>query len=427
LACLFSAGVDNDYRVSRIGRSLQPNPKPRGGRALTSSLTFSRRTAFGAIAAVAAAFSAASASAEQVKFGMITPLTGASSVVGLDMQRGAQLAMKRVNAGYDVQQKDGAPVKIGPGLLGGPADLIVEDDESRPASAMDAVRKLVDTDKVKVVIGEYSSGRTMPTGQFTNENKVIQISTGANSPALRNIGPYFFSAIGLATAEGPAMVELAQKLLGAKKIATMLPNNPYGVGVEVATCDAAAKMGAECVAKVRYEEQKTDYKAELRQLSAPGPDAVIFFAYGADATLILRQAFELGLDAGKKWIGAEVSSWEHDVSEAPQIADGIRGIEHAVGGDFYEKEYVAAYKQAYGENPLTAFGAFAYDATMLAALAVQKAGKTDTDAVRAAMMDLSKTYKGLTGDLTFDKDGMRVSQGYGYFIFKDGKLQPFTP
>ncbi len=381
----------------------------------------------GILSALAVGLSTAPASAEDVKLGMITPLTGASSVVGVDMQRGAELAMKRVQEGYAVPQKSGDAIKIGPGLLGGSASLIVEDDESRPPAAMDAVRKLVNVDKVPIIIGEYSSGRTLPTGQFTNENRVLQISTGANSPTLRDIGPYFFSAIGLATAEGPELVKLAQKLTGAKKIATLFPNNPYGVGVEIATCDAAKTMGAECVAKVRYEEQKTDYRPELRQLTAPNPDAVIFFAYGADATLILRQAYEMKLDAANKWIGTEVSNWEADVKDTPEIAEGIRGIEHAVGGEFYENEYVKPYTAAYGEPPLSAFGAFAYDGTMLAALAINKAGSTDPDALRAAMIEVSKSYKALTGDMTLDNDGMRLTQDYGTFIFKDGKLQPYTP
>lgn len=380
----------------------------------------------GAVAALAVGFGAATAAAEDVKLGMITPLTGASSVVGLDMQRGAELAVKRINDGYKVPTTDGAGVDL-KGLLGGTVQLLVEDNESRPASAMDAVRKLVNTDRVPIVIGEYSSGRTLPTGQFTNENKVIQISTGANSPTLRDIGPYFFSAVGLATAQGPVLVDLAQKLTPGKKIATLLPNNPFGVGVEIATCEAAAKMGAECVAKVRYEEQKTDYRPELRQISAPDPDAVIFFAYGADATLIMRQAFELGLNAGNKWIGTEVSNWESDVKDVPQVAEGIRGIEHAVGGDFYDTEYAKGYQEAFGQAPLSAFGAFAYDAVMLSALAINKAGTADTDKVREAMIEVSSSYKALTGDMSMDQDGMRLSQDYGYFIYKDGKLQEFTP
>ncbi len=381
-----------------------------------------------ALAAVAAfALGASTAGAEEVKIGQITPLTGASSVVGLDMQRGVEIAIGRVNAGYKIPQKTGDAVAVGPGLLGSPVKLIVEDDESRPPAAMDAVRKLVDTDHVPVVLGEYSSGRTQPTGQFTNENKVIQIGTGANAPTLRDVGPYFFDAIGLATAEGPALVKLAKQVTGAKTIATLFPNNPYGVGVAKATCDAAPQQDVKCVSQVLYEEQKTDYRPELNQLTAPNPDAVIFFAYGADATLILRQAYELNLKAGDKWIGTEVSNWEQDVKDAPQVAEGIRGIEHAVGGDFYDTEYATPYKDKYGEAPTTAFGAFAYDAAMLTALAINQAGSTDTDKIRSALLDVSKNYKGLTGDLTFDQDGMRVSQEYGTFIFHDGALRPYTP
>lgn len=391
-------------------------------------LRFCLPQAFGALAAVALASGAPPAAiAQEAKIGLFTPLTGASSVVGIDMQRGAQLAMERVNAGYEVPLKDGATRSIGPGLLGSDAQLLIEDSESRAAAAMDAVRKLVNVDGVQIVLGEYSSGRTLPTGQFTNENGVVHISIGANSPMLREIGPYFFNAIGLASLQGPRLVALAQGEMGATKIATLFPNNPYGVGVEIATCEAAPQMGAECVATVRYEEQKTDYRPELRQLTAPGPDAVVFFAYGADAALIMRQAFELGLDAAGTWIGTEVSNWEQDVAEIPQVAEGIRGIEHDVGGEFYASEYVGPYQERFGEAPLTAFGAFGYDAAMLAALAIDHAGSTEADAIRAALPEVSRTYRGLTGDLTLDEDGMRVNQDYGTFIYTDGALQTYTP
>ena len=192
---------------------------------------------------------------------------------------------------------------------------------------MDAVRKLVNVDKVAIIIGEYSSGKTMPAGQWTNENKVVHISIGANSPKLCDIGPYFFSTIGLASLQGPQLVKLAKSEVGAKTLATLFPNNPYGVGVEIATCEAAPKLGLECIAKIRYEEAKTDYKPELRQLMAPNPDAVIWFAYGAEAALVLRQAYEMGIKAAEKWIGTEVSNWEPEVKDTPEIAEGLRGIE----------------------------------------------------------------------------------------------------
>lgn len=381
----------------------------------------------GAAAAVAIGLAATTASAQEVKFGMFTPLTGTSSVVGLDMLRGVQMAIDAVNAGVAVPMTDGTAMQFGPGVLGGPISLIVEDAESRPQGAMDAVRKLVTVDQVAVVLGEYSSGRTLPTGQFTTENGVPHISIGANSPLLREVGTggYFFNGIGLAGLQGYALVDMARDELGAGTVATLFPNNAWGVGVEAATCEAATAAGIPCTA-VRYEEQKTDYRAELRQVMASNPDTVIFFAYGADAILILRQAFELGIDVAGTWLAAEMSNWTADVAPTPEIGEGIRGIEHAVAGDLYETAYRAVYVAKFGEEPLTVFGAFGYDAAMVAALAVQLAGTTDHDAVRDAIRVVAETYQGVTGNLAFDADGMRLVQEYGKFIYQSGVMTPYV-
>ncbi len=392
--------------------------------------SFSGMTAGAAVAlfALAGAPSPADAQDDTVRIGQFTSLTGPSAIVGRDMQRGVQLAIERVNEGYEVPLKDGGTRTIGPGLLGGKrVEVIVEDSESRPRAAMDAVRKLVNVDGVPVVLGEYSSGLTLPTGQFTNEQGVVQISIGANSPRLREIGPYFFDVIGLATLQGEPLVKLAQDEIGAETFATFMPNNPYGVGVEIAVCEAAEELAGGCVAQVRYEEQKSDYRAELQQLTAPNPDAVVFFAYGAEAQLILRQAYELGLDAGERWFGTEVSNWANEVGDTPEIAEGIRGIEHDVGGDFYETEYAKPYEERFGEPPLTVFGGYGYDAAMLAALAIEQAGSTDPDAIREALFEVAKDYQGVTGDKSFDEDGMQQNEDYATFIYKDGGLQPYTP
>ncbi|HSH40526.1 MAG TPA: ABC transporter substrate-binding protein, partial [Arenicellales bacterium] len=118
-------------------------------------------------------------SAEPIEIGEITSLTGTNAVQGLDIQRGIQLAVDRINSGYEVPTKDGSTQTLGPGLLDGrEITMIVEDTESRPASAMDAVRKLVNVDDVSIVLGEYSSGISVPTGQFTNSNGVIQVGIG---------------------------------------------------------------------------------------------------------------------------------------------------------------------------------------------------------------------------------------------------------
>ncbi|MGN6100300.1 MAG: ABC transporter substrate-binding protein [Devosia sp.] len=385
----------------------------------------------GATAIVALTWGAglSGASAAGVNFGLFTSLTGSSAVVGQDMQRGAQLAIDQINAGYDVPMKDGSTVKVGPGLAGGQVTLSVEDAQSDPKAAMDAVRKLVEVDKVPVVLGEYSSGLTLPTGQYTNKQHIVQISIGANSPMLRDIGPFFFDMIALNNVEGPPMVDIAVKDLKAKSFATMVPNNPYGVGLEQALCDAAKAAGGACATTVRYESNQTDYRAQLQQISGANPDAVFFFAYGSDATLLLKQASELGMEPGKNWFGPEMSNWVNEVSANPdisKIAEGIRGIDFSVGGDFYDKTYAQPFQAKYNAKPATDFGGFAYDATMVAALAVNAAGSADPEAIQKQVIEMAGKYKGVTGDKSMDKDGMQVNATLVDEIYKDGKLVPYT-
>lgn len=383
-----------------------------------------------AVIATVAMTATGNANAAGVNLGLFTSLTGSSAVVGQDMERGAQLAIDQVNAGYEVPMKDGTTVKLGPGLLGGKVTLSVEDAESNPKSAMDAVRKLVEVDKVPVVMGEYSSGLTLPTGQYTNKQHIVQIAIGANSPMLRDIGPYFFDMIALNNVEGPPMVDLAVKDLKAKTYATLVPNNPYGIGLQQAICDAAKKAGGECAVTVNYEPNQTDYRAQLQQVKRVNPDAIMFFAYGSDATLLLRQAHELGMNPGKNWFGPEMSNWVNEVSANPdisKIAEGIRGIDFSVGGDFYDKTYAVPFEAKFNAKPATNFGAFAYDTAMVTALAINKAGNADPAAIQKEVAAEAGKYKGVTGDKSMDKDGMQVNATLVTEIYKDGKLEPYTP
>ncbi len=366
------------------------------------------------------------AAAQDIKIGVIVPLTSRNAVQGEDILRGIKLAVKRINEGYEVPMKDGSKVKVGPDDLGGKIDLIVGDTESRPASALDAVRKLVNVDKVPIVLGVLSSGVCVPTGDFTNESKVVQIAAACTSPKLRDIGPYFFDVMGTDVLMGQAIADFAYKDSGAKEYGSIVANNPFGVGMEIQSCKRLQdKYDAKCVTKVRYEQSKSDYKPDLRRVVSQHPPAAFFVAYGTDARLLLQQAYQLGIELPDGWYAAYPTLWSNEIKETPQVGEGIKGLKVGVTGDFFESEYAKAYKAAYGEDPTTAFGAYAYDSAMLTALAIKKAGSSASDAVRDALVPVSKNYKGVTGDKTFDDHGMQVTESYQEVIYHDGKLVPY--
>lgn len=383
----------------------------------------------GAASALVLCLGAGAAAAEPIKIGQITSLTGTNANAGKDMERGVELALERINNGYEIPMEDGSAQEVGPGLLDGrKVERIVEDTESRPQSAMDAVRKLVNSDNVPIVLGEFSSGITLPTGQFTNENEIIQFAVGATSPKLRDIGPYFFDSIGTDVLAAEAVAELASKdAEDAETFTSITVNNPFGVGVEKNTCRFLEEdYGRECVTTVRYEREQSDYRAQVNRMFNQDPDAALFTAYGTEARLILRQAHQAGYRDDVQWYAPYITMWTNEVAELPEIANGIIGTQVGVEGDFYDTEYAQPYEEEYGEKPLTAYGAYGYDAMMIVALAIEEAGTTNPDELKDVMRDVSKNYQGVTGSKDLDEDGMQVNEQYMYRIYKGGELQDYS-
>ena len=356
-----------------------------------------------------AGMSGSAEAAEPVVIGSISPLTGTNAVQGLDMKRGEQMALEEINAAG--------------GICGRPLKIIWEDTESSAKGGMDAVHKLVEINKVPLIIGAYSSGISLPTGQWTNSKKVIQIAEASTSPKLREIGPYFFNIIGLDEVMGTMLAAFALES-GAKTFASITVNNPFGIGIEIWTKKTIDNAGKKWLEAVRYDEKKTDYRAEIERLFAKKPEAVFFTSYGTESKLILKQAYEMGLKPSKGWYADYPTMWSNEV--IPVSAEGILGLKIGKAGGVRLEQYQAAYQKRYGKGAKqTAFGAYAYDATWVAALALSMTGSTDTDKIAKALHIVSKVYGGVTGDKGFDQDGMQVTDYYQRMVYQGGKLIPY--
>jgi branched-chain amino acid transport system substrate-binding protein len=344
----------------------------------------------------------------EIVIGAVLPLTGASATIGADQQRGIDLAVAEVN------QKGG--------VLGRKLRAVVEDSQGRAESAIDAATKLVKVDGAVAVVGEYSSGVTIPLGQYLQRMGVIHINPGSSSPQIAQIGDLSFSTIGLDNIAGKFTAEKVFGL-GYRKIAFLAPNNAYGAGIYQEFKKVFEGLQGTVVEAVLYAEGQSDYRQELQRLSNAHPDLYVYTAYGQEAATINRQAYELGLHR-TPWFGIYLSMCTADTD--PLAAEGEIGMDvNFVGpnAQWYQKMY----QNKYGQDFVTSFSGYTYDAVRLLVAAIEKAGSTDSSAIKQALPVVAQSYDGATGPIRFDNNGQRIEQPYVLLTYKNKKLTEWHP
>ncbi|SDN88886.1 ABC transporter substrate-binding protein [Ensifer sp. YR511] len=328
-----------------------------------------------------------------VLVGAVLPLSGVNSRGGEDQRRGIELAVKEVNARG--------------GVLGQPLKVVYEDSGNTSQRAIDAARKLVSVDKVPIVIGEYSSGITIPMGQYLVGEGVPHLNPASTSGLVRNIGATSFSMVGLDNVS----TEFAAKDVlehGWKKVAVLAMNNAFGQGVANEFNKHFKELGGVVTTTIMYTSGQTTYRRELQQAEASKPDAYVFTAYGADGGLMMQESYELGLQE-MPWYSVLITM--HNADTPAEFKQGLIGmdVDYTAGDTGYKQAYEAAYDQPFA----SAWSGYAHDAVLFAAAALNKAGSTDRAAVLKAIEELgNEGVNGATGEIKLDADGQRVWQPY---------------
>jgi len=341
---------------------------------------------------------------ESVQMGAVLSLTGANATVGEDVRRAVDLAVEKVNAQG--------------GVLGKKFSVIVEDSGGNPTTALNAARKLVSVDKVPVVIGEYSSGISIPLGQYLVKEGVTHINIASTSVKIRDLGATSFNVIGLENF-GNKFSAADVWALGYRKIAVIAPNNAYGQGVAHGFREEYEKLGGKISTELLYTAGQSTYRRELQQVERSEPDAYIYTAYGQESAIINREAFELGLRK-TPWYGILLSMC---LSDTPaEIANGQLGMEVGSVDGAAGMTYAEAFRTRYKEGMKTSYSGYAYDAVMLTAAAINRAKSTKPADIQAALKEIGKNYPGVTGAITFDNDRQRQNPPYAKLKYDGGKI-----
>ena len=238
-----------------------------------------------ALTATAVLPTRASAQGEPLKLGVLTPLTGAGGQDGPRMLKAMQAVIEEAN-------------KAG-GVLGRKIETVVEDDQTNPEAAVRAARKLIEVDKVPVIMGTWASAVTSAVAPVCWESKTFLCTvSGADFITQLPHQGYLIRTQPNSKLQGTSHAEFIAGT-GAKKVAVIGIQAPFALSTKE-TLDAVLKTkGASVVAHMIYEKDKPTYRSEIDQAMRASPDFLYLNGYAPDTVVVLRDLFKANINLPK--------------------------------------------------------------------------------------------------------------------------------
>jgi branched-chain amino acid transport system substrate-binding protein len=330
-------------------------------------------------AAIAAlALAAPAAFAADTKIGILMDITGPIASFIPPLQNATNLAIKQVN-------DQG-------GLLDGMAVAVYGDTQGGAQTAVDAANKLANVENVAVMMGALMSGTTISAANAAGiPAGIVMLTPTATSPAITGLDDkdLVYRLVPSDNYQGQVLAKMVLDA-GIKKVAVTYVNNDYGVGIGGTFVEAYKALGGEVTANEKHEEKKNSYRSELATLAAGGAEALVVVAYAGDSgSTIVKQAIEGGLFT--KFIGTDGLRDEALIKEvgADALKDSFFSSPTSPADNPAQKTLHDLYNAAFKEGADKAFVDQTYDATFLAALAVEKAGSADRAKIAAALREVA--------------------------------------
>ena len=360
----------------------------------------------------------ATAAEKKLDIGYNDSLSGPGAVFGVPQQRAIQIAVEEINGAGGI--KAGSDnYKI---------NLITNDDKANPTEATNSVRRLIDRDDAKFLIGFCCSGPTSAVASFIgNEEVLMLVGTAAEKSITTRGYPNLFRNRPPGDFTGAAAGRfIASK--GIKRLAVIGALDAALYNQYLASLRAEfEKLGGEIIATESAGLGDRDMTSQLTKIKGLNPDAIFVEIYVEQAAFIYRQANELGLKVPTFGFhgGSEEQFLRVLSSEQMEGVWDLRPTELTLAALGPEAtRFAETYKKKFGENPAPNTG-YAYDGVYILKAAIEKAGSVDVKKVTAAMSslevpkDVVLKYLPIDGKL-FDQNGQAYITN-GAFQWRKGK------
>ena len=369
-----------------------------------------KKTALSLSVLAALALGSANA-ATVVKIATISPLSGSSSNLGLQIKNGAQLAVNEMKADF---------AKMGMTL-----QLVAYDDQADPATGTAAARRVVADRSILGVVGTLNSGVAIPASAVLAPSRVAMVSPANTNEKVTDRGLKNMNRIcARDDAQGPAGGDFVMTNLKAKKVYVLNDKTPYGQGLAEQAEKAMKAKGATVVQSEGVAAEERDFTAIITKIQALKPDAIYFGGLYGQVGPFAKQLRDRGIQT--PIVGGDGYDSDDLTKLAGTGANNIYFTTVAPPVDAVPtaKITAAAYQKTF-KSDIQGFGVMSYDAAKVVLTGIMNAYKAAGNKVptRAQVETAVRggTYNNLlTGQVKFDKNGDRTAAKMYVIAVKNG-------
>lgn len=322
-----------------------------------------------------------------IKIGAILPQTGFLASPGQNVINGINLFIEEFNS----QNKD---KKI---------EIVFEDSKSIPKEGVNAINKLINVNRVKLIIGDIGSPIFLAMAPIAEKNKVVMISPGASNPKVREAGDFIFRIYTSDDFDGKVMASYLTGKKNVSNIALLYFNNDYGIGLSEAFVTEYAKFNGKIDLEYTFDENTLDFKEIIMKLKKSDIKNVYFIGSPKQDAAFLKLIKEVNCNLNIYG----VLSFED--SEFLQIAQNtFESVEYTTpffdlgSEDIKMQKFKNTYLEKYKKLP-DLNSALGYDVASILAVALANCDFEEKK-VKEELYKI-KDFPGLTGNTTFDDRG----------------------
>ena len=354
--------------------------------------------------------------------GMVAPLSGGLSALGLGMSHSADLAVNQAN------QKCTVP--------GYKLVFQAEDDQATPQVAGQAATKLASDPNVAGVVATLNSATAQTAQPIFADRSIVMISPANTNPTL-TLGqnataspsrpfPNYFRVATTDLIQGPFAAQYLVQKAGKKSIAVIDDGKTYGAGLAETFSQEAEKLGAKVVAREKVGEKDTDFSGVIAKVRPLNPDAVY---YGGEFPVAGPMSAQLaGAGLNVPLMGGDGIVDKQFVALGGRAGDLATNVGAPTESLPSAKQFVSDYAGAKYPEAFGAYGAFTYDAAnvIIAALGKSVQGGTWSEDSRKTVVQNVQDTKidGAGGPVSFDQYGDTTNKVLTVYTVKGTDFAP---